>query len=40
MIILEKARKKKELLEDIVDIIVPAKVIQVSSFINLAKKYK
>ena len=39
MIISEKAREEKMLLEDIADTTTPATVAQVSSFVDLARKY-
>ena len=39
VIIEEKAREKEELSESIVDTTAPAKMIQASSFVDLAEKY-
>lgn len=40
VIILEKASKKKDLLESIVDKTAPTEVTWVSSFINFVERYK
>ena len=39
MIISKKTREEKMLLESIVDTTTPAEVVEVSSFINLARRF-